>query len=86
MHLEHQAALNCGPAVNLRVEIEPLHAVEVLRLRLVEMRECPAQALDRALLIDRLHRAEEPVDAAAQLRMHVEVNAIPRQRQPEPLP
>ena len=72
--------------VNLRVDVEPFHALEILRLRLIEMREGPAQSLDRPLLVDRLHRGEESLDAAAQLRMHIEVNAVSRQRQPEPLP
>ena len=86
MHLEHQHALDGGTAVDLGVDVEPLHALEVLRLRLIEMREGPAQPLDRPFLVDGLHRRQEALDAAAQLRVHIEVNAIFRQRQAEPLP
>src|SRR5262249_49442929 len=48
MHLEHQHRT----AVDLGVNVEPLHALEVLRLRLIEMRECPRSPLiGRSLLM-----------------------------------
>jgi len=86
MHLEHQRTLDGRTAVDLGVDVEPLHALEILRLRLIEMRECPAQPLDRPFLVDGFHRCQEAFDASAQLRVHIEVNAVFRQRQAEPLP
>ena len=76
MHFEHQSALNGWTAMDLGVDIETLHSFHVLRLRLVQMRECPTQPADRLLFVDCLHSCQKPFNAAAQLRVHIEVNAV----------
>jgi hypothetical protein len=71
VHFHHETALYGGAAVDLRVHVKPPHAREILGIHLIEVRERPAQAPDRLLAIDRLHRLQKRLDAGLELRMHV---------------
>ena len=55
-----------------RVHPQLLHALELGRVDLVDVRQRPAQVLDRMFLVHRLDLIQERVDRAAQLRMHVQ--------------
>src|SRR5690242_1119705 len=50
------------------------------------MREGPSQASDRLFLVDGFHRREKALNAAAQLRVHVQMDAVGGERDAELLP
>ena len=70
--LVHDAAVDDVPRMHRGVHPQPLHALQLRRIRLVEVREHPAQVLDGVDLVDRLDLIEKRVDGVRQLGMNVQ--------------
>ena len=75
MHLVHERALDERPAVQPRVHAQALHALELRVVHLVEMRERPAQALDRLDPVDRFELGEIGIDRVFHLDVGVQEHA-----------